>query len=354
MQSDAGGNVNVAGGLTVGGSFSLNTVNAQTQYNLGGNRILSAAGTQNLFVGLNAGRDNSTGFLNTFVGSAAGQGNTTGDANSFFGANAGASNKTGGDNSFFGDGAGLANVVGTGNSFFGRQAGLNNTANDNSFFGAFAGLSNTTGLFNTLLGAHAGDSNTTGNGNTYVGTSSGAANQSGSNNSFLGLDVGRNNTASANSFFGALAGQKTPRAAPIPSSALERGKQYTLRISNSAFFGATDRLVNNTTGTKRIHSSATVPVLRYVTGSFNTFVGRQAGLNNTADNNSFFGYFAGKLTRRAASIAFGFRRSVSGLVFATRPECQFIFRQCPASNTTGTNNSFFGDGCGQRNRYRFE
>ena len=55
VQADAGGNVNVAGGLTVGGSFSLNTVNAQTQYNLGGNRVLSAAaGGQNLFVGLNA------------------------------------------------------------------------------------------------------------------------------------------------------------------------------------------------------------------------------------------------------------------------------------------------------------
>src|SRR3954454_24329413 len=66
VQSDAGGNVNIAGGLTVGGSFSLNTVNAQTQYNLGGNRILSAQfGGQNLFVGVNAGRDNDSGAFNT-------------------------------------------------------------------------------------------------------------------------------------------------------------------------------------------------------------------------------------------------------------------------------------------------
>ena len=105
VQQDAGGNVSVSGGLTVNGSLSLNTVNAQTQYNLGGSRILSAAGGQNLFVGLNAGRDNTSGSLNTFVGSAAGLANTTGIANSFFGANAGASNRTGGDNSFFGDGA---------------------------------------------------------------------------------------------------------------------------------------------------------------------------------------------------------------------------------------------------------
>src|SRR5882762_6360231 len=55
VQSDAGGNVNITGGLTVGGSFSLNTVNAQTQYNLGGQRILGNAGNSNLFVGTGAG-----------------------------------------------------------------------------------------------------------------------------------------------------------------------------------------------------------------------------------------------------------------------------------------------------------
>jgi len=98
VQQDAGGNVSIAGGLTVNGSLSLNTVNAASQYNLGGQRILSSPSGQNLFVGLNAGRDNSTGNLNTFVGGAAGQGNTMGIANSFFGANAGASNRTGGEN----------------------------------------------------------------------------------------------------------------------------------------------------------------------------------------------------------------------------------------------------------------
>jgi hypothetical protein len=44
VQADAGGNVNIAGGLTVGGSFSLDTVNAQRQYNLRGMRILSDGG----------------------------------------------------------------------------------------------------------------------------------------------------------------------------------------------------------------------------------------------------------------------------------------------------------------------
>ena len=45
VQSDVDGNVNIVGGLTVGGSFSAETVNAQTQYNLGGQRILGNAGS---------------------------------------------------------------------------------------------------------------------------------------------------------------------------------------------------------------------------------------------------------------------------------------------------------------------
>src|SRR6267378_8552809 len=100
VQSDAGGNVNIAGALTVGGSFSLNIVNAQTQYNLGGQRVLAAAGGQNLFVGTGAGTSNSASF-NTFVGNLAGNANTTGDANAFFGNTAGWKNTTGGSNSFF-------------------------------------------------------------------------------------------------------------------------------------------------------------------------------------------------------------------------------------------------------------
>ena len=194
VQQDASGNVSVSGGLTVGGSLTLNTVNAQTQYNLGGNRILSSPNGQNLFVGLNAGRDNTTGNLNTFVGSAAGMLNTTGIANSFFGANSGASNRTGGDNSFFGDGAGLSNVAGSGNSFFGRQAGLSNNAINNSFFGAFAGQNNTTGSDNTAIGNNAGSANANLTNATSIGANTSATQ---SNSVILGsaANVGIGTTA---------------------------------------------------------------------------------------------------------------------------------------------------------------
>ncbi len=130
VQRDAGGNVSIAGGLTVNGSLSLNTVNAATQYNLGGQRILGigigAGGNGSFFAGLGAGQLN-TGANNTFVGHSAGQRNTTGDANAFFGNTAGFKNTTGGSNSFFGAGAGVNNVNGSSNAFFGTLTGSNNT-----------------------------------------------------------------------------------------------------------------------------------------------------------------------------------------------------------------------------------
>src|SRR5205807_543191 len=84
VQSDAGGNVTVGGNLTVTGTFSPNIVNAQTQYNLGGNRILNAqAANQSIFVGQQAGAVN-TGAFNSFFGMQAGAANTSGHSNSFF------------------------------------------------------------------------------------------------------------------------------------------------------------------------------------------------------------------------------------------------------------------------------
>ena len=69
---------------------------------LGGQRILSNAGENNLFIGLDTGQNNSTGLSNTFVGTYAGKMNTVGNFNSFFGRSAGEENTSGLNNSFFG------------------------------------------------------------------------------------------------------------------------------------------------------------------------------------------------------------------------------------------------------------
>jgi hypothetical protein len=145
-------NFNISGNGTAAGTLAGNVVNATTQYNLGGNRILSNAGTSNLFAGVGAGNAN-TGGNNSFFGRTAGVNNTTGGGNSFFGTGAGFSNTTGITNSFFGSSAGSSNTTGGLNSFFGSAAGSSNTTGDgNSFFGNFAGSSNTNGSNNTFIG----------------------------------------------------------------------------------------------------------------------------------------------------------------------------------------------------------
>ena len=64
---------NISGNGTAGGTLSGNVVNATAQYNLGGNKFLSATGPGNLFVGVGSGVNNTPGAfggpgtLNTFA-----------------------------------------------------------------------------------------------------------------------------------------------------------------------------------------------------------------------------------------------------------------------------------------------
>jgi hypothetical protein len=108
-------------------------INTSTQYNIGGNRVLSVPFTSNVFAGVNAGLVN-TGIFNSFFGANAGQSNTEGISNSFFGTSAGQSNTEGINNSFFGGSAGFANTTGSSNVFIGASSGSSNTFEDNNTF----------------------------------------------------------------------------------------------------------------------------------------------------------------------------------------------------------------------------
>lgn len=217
----------------ISGTGRSNIFDASTQFNLGGARVLSAGGSENIFAGFNSGTSttggfnaffgtqtgklNSTGASNSFFGSYAGSSNTTGNSNSFFGINSGGSNIDGGLNSFFGGASGYSNTSGANNSYFGSSAGFantsasnnsmfgyfagrQNTGGGNTFVGAFSGEKNTTGLFNSYLGLRAGKDTFTGSYNVYVGYETGAGNQSGSNNTYAGSATF--GSGSNNSFFG--------------------------------------------------------------------------------------------------------------------------------------------------------
>jgi hypothetical protein len=199
-----GSNFNISGdgaatNLTAGNTLSGNIVNATTQFNIGGNRVLSIAGANNTFTGIGAG-SNTAGGNNSFFGFGSGLNNTTGNKNSFFGVNAGASNTTGISNSFFGFGAGFGNTTGSQNLFAGYDAGYtNSTGYNNSFIGIKAGFSNTEGISNSFVGSYAGYNNTTGYNNSFAGFKAGYSNTTGSLNTIIGTgaDVGVNNLSYA-------------------------------------------------------------------------------------------------------------------------------------------------------------
>ena len=213
---------NVAAGATVTG----NVVNAVSQFNLNGNRIVGVgpnSSLNNFLVGLNTGNALTDGRENTFIGVSAGAATTGGGVDctqcgpdgtalfkgshgTFVGYRAGASNTTGTFNSFFGSSAGARNVLGSQNSFFGSFAGTVSRGSANSFFGAFAGYNNFSGANNAFFGNSAGGSNIAGFENAFFGFFAGSQNL-GNHNSFLGSNAGQlNTTGNDNTFIGYEAG----------------------------------------------------------------------------------------------------------------------------------------------------
>ena len=400
--SQAASNFNISGNGTAAGTLSGNVVNAATQYNLGGSRVLSNAGFQNLFAGVGGGASN-TGSQNTFFGSNAGLSNIGGGANSFFGAVAGQNNQTGNHNSsFFGGVAGTANTTGSDNSFFGTQTGFLNTSGvENSFFGTFAGLNNTTGSANTFIGRSAdfNTSNPTGNLNTLLGNStqvvSGVSNATAigaralvmqSNSLVLGAIDGVNGAAAdTNVGIGTTAptsrlhvvgdalvtGNLTVNGvlnANIPAGSanyIQNGTSQQLtsnfNISGNGTAGGTlsANAVNATTqynlGTNRVLSTSSggtnlivgVGAGGAVTGAGNSFFGTSAGANTTGGgSNSFFGYQVGLANiNGGANALFGYQTCVNN----SGANNSFFGTQAGSNNTSGGGNAFFGLAAGGGN-----
>ena len=356
----ANSNFNISGNGTAGGALSANSVNAVTQYNLGGQRMLTAVGAGNTFGGLgagaanisaqaatffgrNAGAGNTSGTANTFVGSGAGFTNTagsnnsffgssagvisTGDGNSMFGAGAGQGSTTGINNAFFGGLAGANNKGGSRNSIFGESSGFGNSASDNSFFGFQAGQVNAADG-NSFFGVNAGYSNVSGNANAFFGKSSGASNTTGSGNSFFGFAAGQLNLgADGNSFFGANAGGKNDTGVQNSFFGNQAGNENKDGAGNS-FFGAASG-----------HSNTS--------GNRNAFFGFAAGnASQTASDNAYFGYQAGVVSTGASNAMFGSSAgAANGIGFAN----SFFGKEAGSGNQNGFDNVFVGRQAGSGN-----
>lgn len=155
----AASNFNISGNGTASGTLAGNIVKAN-QFNIGNDRALSLGfDSRNVWIGLDAGKNQQTTGENVFVGLRAGAVNTLGYENSFVGPEAGNQTTTGSGNAFFGMLAGATNTTGSFNSFFGAYAGRwNATGNSNTYVGYSAGPYQFTrgsdvAEFNTLIGA---------------------------------------------------------------------------------------------------------------------------------------------------------------------------------------------------------
>jgi hypothetical protein len=342
-------NFNISGNGTASGTLSANTVNAASQYNIGGLRMLAVSGP------FNDGFGTVFAASNTFLGESAGANtmpsnmlsSTIGKFNTFAGLNAGVTNTTGRLNSFFGERAGNDNVEGSENSFFGSGAGSVNTfGNQNSLFGRFAGASITTGSNSTIIGSFAdvvsGDLTNA----TAIGS---RARADFSNSLVLGSVNGVNGaTATVNVGIGTTA----PQHRLDVSGAINTSTQYNIEglrvldVSGPFNTGMTIIAASNTfVGENAGVNTTPDPAPGLPEGKLNTFMGANAGAaNTTGSDNSFFGTRTGRANTTGTDNSFF--GAQTGQATTTGGDNSFFGVDAGFNNTTGEFNSFFGRSAG--------
>ena len=238
---------------------------------------------KNTAIGSKALYSNTTGSNNTSIGYNALNANTTGDFNTALGVEALLFNTTGGLNTAIGLNALRLNTTGGLNTATGTNALFNNTTGgNNTATGVDALNDNTTGSQNTAAGTFALFNNTTGNDNTASGYNALAANTTGSFNTASGSGVlssnitGNDNTTSG---YHALA---------LNTSGSQNTASGSQALSNNSignFNTATGfrALVSNTTGNNNL-AAGWESLFSNTTGNYNVAIGDGALTSNTTGN----------------------------------------------------------------------
>ena len=165
-----------------------------------GNPFLQNYGTNNNFLGINAGNLTLSGaYGNAAFGDSTLTSVTSGDYNIAIGQGALKSATTANYNIGIGLRAGQDILSNSNNVLVGYSSGTFVAANNNTFLGSYTGNRTTTGSDNTFLGYSCGLYNISGNYNSFLGRSTGNANLYGSNNTAVGYsaDFGANNLTNA-------------------------------------------------------------------------------------------------------------------------------------------------------------
>lgn len=365
----AASNFNISGNGTAGGTLSGNVVNATTQFNLGGVRILGALPSANFFAGKGAGANlSSLSGNNTFVGEVAGRFTTDGYTNTFIGTGAGYENTFGNYNVYVGVDAGAGRTVESQNTLLG------------TFTKAAPGVNNAVAI-GFQAEVHQSDSIVLGYGATRVGigtpapqarlhvvgnarvdgdlTVSGTLNATVNNALQLGgvaanqyvqtndarLSDDRNPKAGSSNY---IQNGTTPQAASnfsISGNGIAAGTLSGNLVNAVTHYSVNNQRVLSVAGT----SSLAVGIGAGVGGIQNAFFGTDAGqLSTTSQNNSFFGNGAGFQVRGNSNAFFG-RDTGRGTLDGA--ENVFVGDSAGLANVHGSQNTFLGTLAGQANLY---
>ena len=298
------------------------------------------SGERNVGVGYQAGRSNVGGDYNTFMGFGAGRGTTSGTyaGNTGLGYNTLYTVNTGNNNTAVGRDALYYLDKGEKSVAVGNSAGYYATGSYNTFVGTDAGLGGTTsapyssGQHNTALGYQALKAFTTGNYNVAIGREALPASTSGGSSVAIGYAAGLSiTTSNLNVLIG-----------------YQAGAQQTTADNNTAVGSYASQ--HNFKGTEV--TTLGYRAGRYATGSYNTFVGSQAGLGGTTSapyssggSNTAIGYAAlDAFTTGHSNVAIGYQ---AGTDITTGHENTIVGYQAGENVTTADNNVIMGFQAGQ-------
>lgn len=279
------------------------------------------SGSQNLFIGDNAGQNNA---LNI--------GLSQGEANTGVGYNALSDNTSGHANGAFGWQALQDNTTGTRDNAFGADALQNNVSGlDNSAFGDSALQQNQGGNYNTAVGSSAlaanDHSGTNPNGNTAVGYASLYNNDTGTSNTAIGLGSGfENTTGSNNTYVGFRAGKFDDNnflsgAALQNASAI--GSNAEVQANNSLILGGEGSdAVNVGIGTTIPLNTFSVSPVYYSTGTAYVTGSTVTGVGTT-------------FTSAMIGMEFIFANGEEGLITAVGGATSLTINSAPGDITSG-------------------
>lgn len=315
-------------------NYFLKSVGGVPVWAAGPTGYADGAAPRNTAYGFNAGAVPATGADNVFVGFEAGKAGTTVTNAVLIGSGAGDAITSGATNAVAigKDALGTATTGGVNNIAIGASAIASGAGGSNNVaIGVGAGQPLTSGTQNTFIGGSAGGATTGGSNNVAIGYQAGDAVNTGANNTSVGKSaLGIATTATDNTAVGQNAGSGVTGSFNtfLGSEAGAVVSGFTGNYSVGIGYGALSNAVT-VDGSIAIGRD-TLTVL--TSGANNCVIGTQAGTAiTTGSENTVLGNLAHRLGTGSANVALGFAAMQNG---ASGSNCVAIGRSALQTNTS--------------------